>query len=214
MRSDGVIMKIQSVNKIRLKKCVENILRNPGAMLHQILEIAVVIDCGLERREAAETVRELAFALKSFGETFRNVRVNVIWWKSETERVQEIKPLAALQMSGFVAESNFFDEENEVSQEKQTEGPSAVAGEKQTEGPSDMTGEGQSKSLDGLAEYMRKFQARSKIVFLITSQGPLFVQDREQVRKHMTPMLHRKWLVLHGECIQRLSIAGELQTVP
>lgn len=47
-----------------------------------------------------------------------------------------------------------------------------------------MTGEGQSKSLDGLAEYMRKFQARSKIVFLITSQGSLFVQDRDPSMKY------------------------------
>lgn len=180
-------MKIQSVNKIRLKKSVENILRGPGALLHQILEIAVVIDCAMEQQEAAETVSELAFALKSFGETFRNVRVNVIWWKSDTERVQEIKPLAALQMSSF------------------WDGRSIGRKNGQNE---------KEKSLDSLAEYMRKFQARSKIVFLVTSEERLCVKDKEQIRIHMTPMLHRKWLILHKDRIERLSVEGEVLALP
>lgn len=188
-------MKIQSINKIRLKKGVENILRSPCAMLHQILEIAVVIDCRMEQQEAAETVSELAFALKSFGETFRNVRVNVIWWKSETERIQEIKPLAALQMSSFWNGRSFVTEDD-------------------LEAESGREKIGQTKSLDGLAEYMRKFQARSKIVFLVTSEEKLQVQDRDQLRIHMTPMLHRKWLVLHGDRIDRLSMEGEVLMLP
>lgn len=175
-------MKIQSINKIRLKKAVENILRGPGAMLHQILEIAVVIDCDMEQQEAAETVSELAFALKSFGETFRNVRVNVIWWKSDVEREQEIKPLAALQMSSFWNGR--------------------------------CIGQKEEKNLDCLAEYMRKFQARSKIVFLVTSKEAVDVVDKEQMRIHMTPMLHRKWLVLHKDRIDRLSMEGEMLALP
>lgn len=202
-------MKIQSVNKIRLKKSVENILRGPGALLHQILEIAVVIDCDMEQQEAAETVSELAFALKSFGETFRNVRVNVIWWKSETERVQEIKPLAALQMSSFWEGRSIGRKSN----------PDLVAEDagsieaKKTMQREDGQNE-KEKSLDSLAEYMRKFQARSKIVFLVTSEERLCVKDKEQIRIHMTPMLHRKWLILHKDRIERLSVEGEVLALP
>ena len=197
---------------------MERILHSPGAKLHQILEIAVVVDCSMEKQEAAETVTGLASTLKSFGETFRNVRVNVIWWKSDMERVQEIKPLAALQMSSFVMDSGFLVEKNDRLSESsgveaEPEGLSVLNEEKVLESLREEEVQ-TSKTLDALAEYMRKFQARSKIVFVVTDRESLPVLDKEQVRQCMTPMLHRKWLVLHGERIDRLSIVGELQAAP
>ena len=52
------------------------------------------------------------------------------------------------------------------------------------------------------------------MVFVVTDQESLPVQDKEQVRQNMTPMLHRKWLILHGESIDRLAMEGQLQAAP
>ena len=37
-------------------------------------------------------------ALKSYSEVFRNVRLNVVWWKSDDEILTEVIPMAMLQM--------------------------------------------------------------------------------------------------------------------
>ena len=148
-------MKFQVINRNKLKREEERILHSPGAKLHQILEIAVVVDCSMEKQEAAETITGLAATLKSFGETFRNVRVNVIWWKSDTERVQEIKPLAALQMSSFIMASSFLVEKNDrlnesSEMEAEPEGISALDEKRVLESHQQEEME-ISKSLDALA---------------------------------------------------------------
>lgn len=178
-------MKLDAGNRIRLKREVERILHSPwtrnssrylaagtavsgqgGITSRNLLEIAVVIDCRMEKEDVQETVMQLAGALKSFGEIFRNVRVNVIWWEEEDQWRQEIQPLAGLQMS------RFFDGYEKKEKEK---------------------------TFDALTGYMRKFQARSKIVFLLIPEGELKICEKAQTRQNLAPMLHRKWLVLQGE---------------
>lgn len=60
--------------------------------------MALVIDCGLPAEEAKEQVQGIVKALKSHSETFRNVRLNVIWWKSDREIATEVLPMAAMQL--------------------------------------------------------------------------------------------------------------------
>lgn len=185
----GESVRIQAENRIKLKREVERILHSPGMKLYRTssesmarlpLELAVIIDSSLAKEEASETVGELAAVLKSFGEAFRNVRVNVLWWKTEQEIVQQICPLAALQMSSLFETYEKNEEE---------------------------------KTADYLTAYMRKFQARSKIVFLAASENTWKVECPEEVRCQMQPMLHRKWLILQEEKLYRLSAEGRQEPI-
>ena len=60
--------------------------------------MALVVDCNLETQTAKENVQAMIKALKSHSETFRNVRLNVVWWKSDEEIVTEVTPMTVLQM--------------------------------------------------------------------------------------------------------------------
>ena len=79
-----------------MKQGVERILHVPGNYKGGILEMALVVDCNLETQTAKENVQAMIKALKSHSETFRNVRLNVVWWKSDEEIVTEVTPMTVL----------------------------------------------------------------------------------------------------------------------
>ena len=91
-------MELGMIQLLRMKQGVERILHVPGNYKGGILEMALVIDCGLPAEEAKEQVQGIVKALKSHSETFRNVRFNVIWWKSDREIATEVLPMAAMQL--------------------------------------------------------------------------------------------------------------------
>lgn len=91
-------MELGMIQLLRMKQGVERILHVPGNYKGGILEMALVIDCGLPAEEAKEQVQGIVKALKSHSETFRNVRLNVIWWKSDREIATEVLPMAAMQL--------------------------------------------------------------------------------------------------------------------
>ena len=91
-------MELSMIQLLKMKQSVERILHVPGNYKGGILEMAIVVDCGLEKSVAKETIQTMTKALKSHSETFRNVRLNVIWWKSDEEIVTEVIPMPVLQM--------------------------------------------------------------------------------------------------------------------
>ena len=60
--------------------------------------MALVVDCNMRKEDAKEAVQNIVKALKSHSETFRNVRLNVVWWKSDEDIVTEVIPLPMMQM--------------------------------------------------------------------------------------------------------------------
>ena len=91
-------MELGMIQLLKMKQGVERILHVPGNYRGGILEMAMVIDCSLSAGDAKEQVQGIIKALKSHSETFRNVRFNVIWWKSDREIDTEILPMAAMQL--------------------------------------------------------------------------------------------------------------------
>ena len=91
-------MELGMIQLLKMKQGVERILHVPGNYKGGILEMALVVDCNLEVQVAKENVQAMMKALKSHSETFRNVRLNLIWWKSDEEIVTEVTPMPILQM--------------------------------------------------------------------------------------------------------------------
>ena len=83
---------------MKMKQSVERILHVPGNYKGGILEMALIIDCNLDQEIAKSSVQTIVKALKSHSEVFRNVRLNVIWWKTDEEIVTEVMPMAVLQI--------------------------------------------------------------------------------------------------------------------
>lgn len=91
-------MELGMIQLLKMKQSVERILHVPGNYKGGILEMALIVDCNLEKDTAMENVKSITKALKSHSETFRNVRLNVIWWKSDEEIVTEVLPMPIMQM--------------------------------------------------------------------------------------------------------------------
>ena len=91
-------MELGMIQLLKMKQGAERILHVPGNYKGGILEMALIIDCNMSKEEAKNNVQAIVKALKSHSETFRNVRLNVIWWKTDEEIVTEVIPLPVMQM--------------------------------------------------------------------------------------------------------------------
>ena len=172
-------MELGMIQLLRMKQGVERILHVPGNYKGGILEMALVIDCGLPAEEAKEQVQGIVKALKSHSETFRNVRLNVIWWKSDREIATEVLPMAAMQLG------TPFDGYEQKQEDK---------------------------CIDKLLENLKLFQARSKLILLL-SKGDFSVQDQEKCMESLKPFLGRKMLLLLDEVsaeIESLSLKARM----
>lgn len=89
------------LQKMKLRSAVEQVLHVPGNYRGGILEMAIVFDCNIEKQTAVETAKELVTALKQQSEVFRNVRLNTIQWRSDSEMIKEITPMAYLQTGTY-----------------------------------------------------------------------------------------------------------------
>lgn len=103
------------LQKIKLRNAVEQVLHVPGNYRGGILEMAIVFDCNITKQVATETTKELTTALKQQSEVFRNVRLNTIRWRSDSELIKEVTPMAHLQLG------TYFDIYEQVNTEKTLE---------------------------------------------------------------------------------------------
>lgn len=97
-------MSLSPVTLKIFKNTVERILHVPGNFTKPPLEMAVVIDGALDRERVKEYVPELLGSLKRQSEVFRNVRLNVVEWKTDERIETQVRPLSYMLLSGSYGE--------------------------------------------------------------------------------------------------------------
>ena len=88
------------------KNTVERILHVPGNFTEQNLEMALVIDGSLSKEQVESYVPELLGSLKRHSEVFRNVRLNVVDWKSNEQITNQVRPMSVVMLHSFYEEYN------------------------------------------------------------------------------------------------------------
>lgn len=140
------------------KNTVERILHVPGNFTEQNLEMAVVIDGALSREQVEAYVPELLGSLKRHSEVFRNVRLNVVEWKSDEQIMTQVRPMSVVMLHSFYEEY------------EQVQNP---------------------KHFEKLVTYLKLYQARSKLIILVTD-GKYQVEHEDELELTMRPFLDKK----------------------
>ena len=160
---------MNAVEKMRFKNEIEKILHVPGNYNGGILELALVCDYHMPETELKDKAAELIQCLKTQSEVFRNVRLNVIKWKSDSCMIKEVMPMAYVQMG-----KAFVDYE--------------AVNEKLTD---------EYKTLQELARVLKLFYARSKVIIVLTD-GSYEAGDVTALKEHLHPFLYRKLLLVQN----------------
>lgn len=84
--------------KINLKNAVERVLHVKGNYNGGILEMTLVIDCGLPKEYVSQMAADIAATLRSHSEVFRNVRLNLLYWWNDEKMENRVVPISFLQM--------------------------------------------------------------------------------------------------------------------
>ena len=87
------------VEKMNLNNAVERVLHVPGNYTGGILEMTLAVDCALAAEYVQKTAADIAATLRSHSEVFRNVRLNLLYFKSDEEMENRVVPISFLQMS-------------------------------------------------------------------------------------------------------------------
>lgn len=92
------------IMRMSLKNGVERVLHVKGNYTGGILEMTLVVDCSLPEDYVKELSAEIAAILRSHSEVFRNVRLNLMLWRSDEDMENRVIPLSFLQTCGCFAE--------------------------------------------------------------------------------------------------------------
>ena len=152
-------MNLSPVFLMQFKNSIERILHVKGNYNGGVLEMAVVIDENLEREQLQEILPQLLRTLKMHSEVFRNVRLNVVNWKSDEDISEKAVPMAVAGMASYYSDY-----------EKYRAG----------------------KDFLKLVQYLKLFQARSKIIILLTDGG--YIGSMENAKSAMQPFLDKKMM--------------------
>lgn len=87
------------IAKMNLNNAVERVLHVPGNYTGGILEMTLAVDCALPAEYVQKTAADIAATLRSHSEVFRNVRLNLLYFKSDEELENRVVPISFLQMS-------------------------------------------------------------------------------------------------------------------
>lgn len=149
------------------------------------LEICLIFDGALSR-EAVRTVgAEVVSALKSADEIFRNVRCNVVFWISDETILHQVTAAAVVQMG------RCFEDWEQITGQ--------TAGQQDGKQPEAVAAQ---KHLELLAADLKKFEARSRLLILIT-EGSYAVADKEALQQNLNPFLkHRLLIVTENEILR------------
>ena len=148
--------------KMQLKREVERVLHVKGNFKGGILEMAIVLDAALPLEEARELTKEIAQILKTTDEVFKNVRLNVIYAKTNRELETTVTSLSILQLGTYFSDKEVVEEE---------------------------------KSFDAIVKHLKKFQARSKLILVLTN-GELPIRDPKRVQDALNPFVKQKTIFL------------------
>lgn len=97
------------VEKKRLKDITDRILHVPGNFTGAILEMTMVLDLKNEKEYIKETAKDIILTLKSKGETFRNVRLNVVKWMDDEHISNEVTAMSLLLMESYYEDYMVYD---------------------------------------------------------------------------------------------------------
>lgn len=147
------------IQEIQLRNQVQRVLHVPGNYNGGPLEMAIVFDCSLDKEESIATGKQIASVLKSMGDTFRNVRLNVVIW-SVGKVIHTISALPNLIMGNAL---------------------------------SDLVHQGDEKLLEELCGNLKLFQARSRLVILVTKEEQK-VLSAKTLRENLNPFLYRRMI--------------------
>lgn len=87
------------IAKMNLNNAVERVLHVPGNYTGGILEMTFVVDCQLPADYVKRTAADIAATLRAHSEVFRNVRLNLVFFRSEEEIENRVVPISFLQMN-------------------------------------------------------------------------------------------------------------------
>ena len=150
------------IKKMQLKREVERVLHVKGNFKGGILEMAIVLDAALPLEEAKELTKEIAQILKTTDEVFKNVRLNVLYAKTNREIETTVTSLSMLQLGTYLSDKEVIEEE---------------------------------KSFDAIVKHLKKFQARSKLILVLT-KGELPIRDTKRVLDALNPFVKQKTIFM------------------
>ena len=96
--------------KMQLKREVERVLHVKGNFKGGILEMAIVFDAALPLEEAKELAKEIAQILKTIDEIFKNVRLNVIYAKTNRDLETTVTSLSILQLGTYFSDKQVVED--------------------------------------------------------------------------------------------------------
>lgn len=168
-------MSLTPVRNLQLHQQIERVLHVQGNYRGGILEMAMVVDCAFDRETIRQLCADVITSCKKQSEVFRNVRLNMVLWGKEEICTQ---PVA----SAYVQMGTFFDDyEQEAAADGHRQGKAAVR----------------------IMEYLKKFQARSKLILLLTPDKETFYQipdeDKGRLRQALGPFLKQKLILLYPD---------------
>ena len=97
-------MNLSPVFLMKFKNTVERILHVRGNYNGGILEMAVVLDHNLSSETVQELIPGLFRTLKMHSEVFRNVRLNMVQWKSNESITNQVTPMSMAGLSSYYKE--------------------------------------------------------------------------------------------------------------
>ncbi len=147
-------------------KTAQKILKLPGnSPKGDVLEVALVLDCSLDRDYLCETAKDILSALHHVGKPFLNLRLNLIKWRSDEEFIKYVSSYPEMLMGRAADEKDILQ---------------CV------------------KHYDALMEQLKKFYARSRIVFFL-SAGDYECIDHAAVTENLNPFLGKKILPVYPD---------------
>lgn len=177
-------MSLTPVRNLQLHNQVERVLHVPGNYRGGILEMAIVVDREFDKATARELCGDIITSCKQQSEVFRNVRLNMILWGWQDIRAETVA-------AAYVQMGTFFD--TYEPEESMNTGNGQIAEEQEND-----------RSVIEILEYLKKFQARSKLIFLLTpDREKLYrVSDQERLRQALSPFLKQKLVLVYPEAIE------------
>ena len=109
---------MELMQKKNLVNAVERVLHVKGNYSGGILEMTLVVDCGLPEEYVRGMTADIAFVLRSHSEVFRNVRMNLLYWMSEEKMENRVVPFSFLQMSKCFEDYEEQEKEMEIGRDE------------------------------------------------------------------------------------------------
>lgn len=93
---------------------IERVLHIKGNFTGPVLEMALVMDYRIPAKQMQESVGALLRCLKQQSEVFRNVRFNVIDWRSDSEITTKVCPMLSAVTEGFYQDYEQIEEAKRI----------------------------------------------------------------------------------------------------